>query len=142
MRMSLKTLAIATSTFACAAMLSFGWSPQGGVSLSVDKAQAATRVVVRPSYYSYQGGGLVGGRDVGIGPGIVGGGLPWYAVRAYYDGGPWCSVGRTGLFGGGGVFGGNWTCYSGWPDYKARNGLVCDPGTVIKGGDGILYMCQ
>ena len=48
MSMSLKTLAIATSTFACAALLSFGWSPQGGVSLSVDKAQAYTRVVVRP----------------------------------------------------------------------------------------------
>ena len=48
MRMNLKTLAIATSTVACAALLSFGWSPQGGVSLSVEKAQAATRIVVRP----------------------------------------------------------------------------------------------
>jgi len=119
MSMSLKTLAIATSTFACAAMLSFGWSEQ---------AQARTRLYVSPTYY--------------YAPGQGGAGLPWYAVRAYYADGPWCSVGRTGLFGGGGVFGGNWTCYSGWPDYKARNGLVCDPGTVIKGGDGILYMCQ
>ena len=128
MRMSLKTLAIATSTVACAALLSFGWSPQGGVSLSVDKAQAATRIVVRPYLH---------------GPySVLDGGLPWYAVRAYYADGPWCSVGRTGLFGGGGVFGGNYSCYSGWADYVARNGIVCEPGTVIKGGDGILYMCQ
>ena len=42
----------------------------------------------------------------------------------------------------GGVWGDNWTCYSGWADYAQRNGIVCDPGTVIKGGDGILYECQ
>jgi hypothetical protein len=124
MRMSLKTLAIATSTVACAALLSFGWSPQGGVSLSVDKAQAATRIVVRPYLhgpYSVLGGG----------------GLPWYAVRAYYAGGPWCA--RPGWNGPGLN---NYSCYSGWADYAKLNGLVCEPGTVIKGGDGILYMCQ
>jgi hypothetical protein len=111
MKMSLKTLPIAISTFACAALLSFGWSERGGVSLSIDKAQAYTHVVVRPNahwpYYA-----------------LGGGGLPWYAVRAYYAGGPW-------------TYG-----YSGWADYAARNGLVCTPGTVIKGGDGILYLCQ
>jgi hypothetical protein len=141
MRMSLKTLAIATSTVACAALPSFGWSPQGGVSLSVEKAQAYTRVVVRPNPYSVgpnNRGGLVGGGSVGIGPGIVGGGLPWYAVRAYYAGGPWCAAGAYGY--GPGL--NNYSCYSGWADYKAKNGIVCDPGTVIKGGDGILYMCQ
>jgi hypothetical protein len=128
MSVSLKTLAIATSTFACAALLSFGWSPQGGVSLSVDKAQAYTRVVVRPYLH---------------GPySVLNGGLPWYAVTAYYAGGPWCGV-RAGVFGtAGGVWGGNWTCYSGWADYQQRNAIVCEPGTVIKGGDGILYMCQ
>jgi hypothetical protein len=135
--MSLKTLAIATSTVACAALLSFGWSPQGGVSLSVEKAQAYTRVVVRPNPYGIRGAGLVGGGDVGIGPGIRGGGLPWYAVRAYYAGGPWCA--RPGWQGPGLN---NYSCYSGWADYAARNGIVCEPGTVIKGGDGILYMCQ
>ena len=83
MRMSLKTLAIATSTFACAALLSFGWSPQGSVSLSIDKAQAATRVVVRPYLH---------------GPySVLDGSLPWYAVRAYYAGGPWCA--RGGVYG-------------------------------------------
>jgi hypothetical protein len=120
MRISLKTLAIATSTFACAALLSFGWS---------EPAQARTRLYVSPTYY--------------YAPGQGGAGLPWYAVRAYYAGGPWCSVGGYG-YGAAGWGGGlnNYTCYSGWPDYKARNGIVCDPGTVIKGGDGILYMCQ
>jgi hypothetical protein len=103
----------------------FGWSPQGGLSLSVDKAQAATRIVVRPYLhgpYSVLGGG----------------GLPWYAVRAYYAGGPWCAAGAYGY--GPGL--NNYSCYSGWADYAARNGIVCTPGTVIKGGDGILYMCQ
>ena len=129
MRMSLKTLAIATSTFACAALLSFGWSPQGGVSLSVDKAQAYTRVVVRPYLH---------------GPySVLDGSLPWYAVRAYYAGGPWCAArGAYGYGTAGWGLGNSYSCYSGWPDYKARNGIVCDPGTVIKGGDGILYMCQ
>src|SRR6516164_7945165 len=32
--------------------------------------------------------------------------------------------------------------WAGWSDYAARNGIVCTPGTVIKGGDGILYPCQ
>ena len=39
-QMKLKTIAIATSTFACAALLSIGWSEQRGVSLSVESAQA------------------------------------------------------------------------------------------------------
>jgi len=42
----------------------------------------------------------------------------------------------------GGVWGNSYSCYSGWADYAARNGIVCTPDTVIKGGDGILYMCQ
>jgi hypothetical protein len=37
---SLTTVAVAASTFACAALLSFGWSEQSGVSLSVESAQA------------------------------------------------------------------------------------------------------
>jgi hypothetical protein len=102
----MEAVAPSTSTFACAALLSFGWSPQGGVSLSVDKAQAYTRVVVRPYV-----------RGVAR--------VPWYAVRSYYADGPWSGPN-----------------YAGWSDYAARNGIVCAPGTVIKGGDGILYMCQ
>src|SRR6202795_2495072 len=39
-QMSLTTGVIAASTFACAALLSFGWSEQRGISLSVESAQA------------------------------------------------------------------------------------------------------
>jgi hypothetical protein len=39
-QMSLRTFAIATSAFGCAALLSFSWSEQRGVSLSVESAQA------------------------------------------------------------------------------------------------------
>ena len=50
-----KKIAIAISAFACAAMFSFGWSEQGGISLSIHKAQAATRLVVRPYYHGHYG---------------------------------------------------------------------------------------
>ena len=113
MKMNLKMLAIAASTFACAALLSFGWSPQSGVSLSIDKAQAYTRVVVRPYLH---------------GPyAVLDGSLPWYAVRAYFADGPWSGRGYS---------------WAGWSGYQSHEGIVCTPGTMIKGGDGILYMCQ
>lgn len=54
-------------------------------------------------------------------------GLPWYAVRAYYADGPWS---------------GPYWSYTGWSDYAAQNGIACEPGTLIKGGDGIMYVCQ
>ena len=128
MQITLRKLAIAASTFACAAMLSFSWTEQGGITLSIDKAQAYHRL-------------YVGGHH--LGPYSTLTGLPWYAVRAYYAGGPWCGVGSTVGFGtAGGVWGGNYTCYTGWPDYAARNGIGCTPGSAIKGGDGILYICQ
>ena len=117
-----RKLAIATSTIAVAALFSIGWSERGS-------AQPRTRLHVYRSFGPYRA-------DLS--------GLSWYAVRAYYMGGPWCAVGATGVgFGtAGGPWGGPWTCYSGWPDYKARNGIGCDPGTIVKGGDGIDYVCQ
>ena len=51
----------------------------------------------------------------------------WYAVRAYYFNGPWS---------------GNGYSYTGWADYAARNGIGCVPGTAIKGGDSLMYVCQ
>ena len=113
-QMSLKKIAISASAFACAALLSVGWSEQGGVSLSVNKAEAYVRLLVRPGYAAsavY----------------VPSEGLPWYAVRAYYWGGPWSGPGYS---------------YAGWDDYAARNGIGCRPGTVVKGGDGIMYNCQ
>jgi hypothetical protein len=43
---ALKRIAIATSTVACVALLSFSWSEQCGVSLGIESAQARTN---RPS---------------------------------------------------------------------------------------------
>jgi len=113
MRMTLRTVAIATATFACAASFSPGWSEQGGVSLSVSKAEA---------YRLYVGRGYAASAVY-----VHSDGLPWYAVRAYYWGGPWSGPGFS---------------YTGWDDYAARNGIACTPGTVVHGGDGILYNCQ
>ena len=139
-QISLRKLAIATSTVAVAALFSVGWSEQGGISLSVGSAQARTRLHVYRSYQPYNPYRA----DLS--------GLSWYAVRAYYAGGPWCAVGAGGVgyglgYGGGygpggGPWGGNWTCYSGWDDYAQRNGIGCTPGSIVKGGDGIDYACQ
>jgi hypothetical protein len=71
-----RRLAIAASTFACAALFSLGWSEQGGVTLSVSKAEAQARVYIRSGYAA---------RAVYV----QSAGAPWYAVRAYYFGGPW-----------------------------------------------------
>jgi hypothetical protein len=108
--MDAKKFVAAAAAFACAASLSFSWSEQGGVSLSVHKAEAAARLYVRPLHR----GGYIADTT----------GLPWYAVRAYYAGGPWPAG------------------YSSWPDYAGRNSIGCVPGTLVKGADGIMYVCQ
>ena len=120
-RALLRRFALTVSTIAFAV---------GGLSLSVDSAQAR-RIYVSPHYL---GSPYIADQS----------GLPWYAVRAFYAGGPWCAVGGPGGYGavGGGWGNNNWTCYSGWPDYAQRNGIGCTPGTAIKGGDGIMYVCQ
>ena len=122
----LRKLAIAASTVAFAAMFTVGWSQQRGLSLSVESAQARRLYVTPYPYNSY-----IADQS----------GLPWYAVRAYYAGGPWCGV-ATGF--GFGTAGGlnSWTCYTGWADYAQRNGIGCTPGSIVKGGDGINYVCQ
>jgi hypothetical protein len=93
--MTLGILAIAASTFACAASFSPSWSPQDGLSLATSKAEARVRVYIRTgcaanaNYYTADG-------------------LPWYAVRAYYFGGPWSGPGYS---------------YTVWSDHAARNGF-------------------
>jgi len=114
MKMTLRTAAIATATFACAALFSPGWSEQGGVSLSVSKAEAYSRLYVgRP----YAASAIY----------VPSEGLSWYAVRAYYSGGPWSGRAYS---------------YAGWDDYAKQYGIGCTPGKVVKGGDGIMYNCQ
>ena len=104
----------------------------------------------------YYGGGGFGGRTGYYGGGYGGGGYGgggWGARAGYYGGG--------GLFGARAAYGGPYGAYaaapattqsappwslveayhnngpfygySGWEDYKARNGIGCDPGTVNNG---------
>jgi len=128
---------IAISAVAVATLFSVGWSEQGGLSLSVQSAQARARLYVGRYYYNPFRADLTG--------------VPWNAVRAYYAGGPWCATGvgfgtgvgyGTGLGFGTGWWAGRWGCYSGWDDYAQRNGIGCTPGSIVKGGDGINYVCQ
>ena len=108
--MSLRTVAIAASTFAGAALLSFGWSEQGTVSLSVDSAQArvgrpltpmsgagVARRQYRRAGYGYGAGavgaGVAGAAAIGTAAAVAAtspgwGAGPYYGGRPYY-GGAW-----------------------------------------------------
>ena len=108
----MKKFAIA-ATAALATLFSVGWS--------VDSAQAR-RLYVSSGYYYHP-----------YNPYRVDPALSWYAVRAYYMGGPWSGTGPGGLWA--------WS-YNGWSDYASRYGIGCTPGTIVKGGDGIDYVCQ
>ena len=135
--------ALAASAFVCAAMFSFSWSEQSGVSLSVDNAQAQSGTQ-HTGFVPHKGPG--GRLYVTRNPSPYTGdlsGLPWYAVRAYYAGGPWCGVVPGSYATAVELFGRqSWTCYSDWGNYKQVNGIGCDPGTVVKGGEGVNYVCQ
>src|SRR5215470_787464 len=69
------------ATVAFAAVFSVGWSDQHGLSLSGDSAQARARLYVAPYYYN---------------PYVAGTSDTWYAVRAYYAGGPWVGTPANG----------------------------------------------
>src|ERR1700730_5475734 len=57
MKVALKRTAIATSTVACVALLSFSWSEQRGVSLGVESAQGADRSTVGVARRQYRRSG-------------------------------------------------------------------------------------
>jgi hypothetical protein len=69
--------ALAASAFTCAALLSFGWSEQGGISLSIDSAQArvgrpltpvsAAGVARRQNRRAVYGAGAVGAGAAAVG---------------------------------------------------------------------------
>jgi hypothetical protein len=134
MRMSLRTVAIATSTFACAALLSFGWSQQTGVSISVESAQArvgrpltpvsVAGVARRQTRRAVYGAGIAGAAAVGTAAYYGGAGGPYYQSASYYGGGPYASYGYPAQ------------------DYATRNGWVCHPGTMVKLDDGLMHRCQ
>ena len=130
--MTLRKVAIAASAFACAAVLSFGWSEQGGVSLSIESAQARVGRPLTPM--SVAGVARRQTRRAVVGAGIVGAGV--VGAGAYYAG--------RGYYGGGGPYAyyGTGYGYTGWDDYAARNGFVCRPGTGFRGQDGLQHLCQ
>ena len=126
-QISLRKVAIVASAFVCATLLSFSWSEQGGVSLSIEGAQArvgrpltpvsVAGVARRQTRRAVYGAGVVGAGMVGAG--MVGAGVA--GAYAYYGTG----------------YG-----YNGWNDYAARNGIVCQPGTYFRGDDGLQHLCQ
>ena len=132
-RLSVAKIAIATTTFACTALLSFSWSEQRGASLSIESAQARvgrplTPVSVagvvrrqnRRAAYGY-GAGVVGAgvAAAAIGTAAAAATSPWgYGYGSYaYAGGPYA-------YGGSGYF-----ASSPWGDYECRNpyGYPCNP---------------
>ena len=178
----LTTVAIAASTFACAVLLSFGWSERGGVSLSVEGAQArvgrpltpvsVAGVARRQTRRAVYGAGAIGAGAVAVGtaaavaatsPNWGWGGSPYHTDTGYHGGDPYYGRGplgaRAAYYGSGpyaaGVSEGHpweavrayyqdgpWYGYSGWDDYAARNGIVCTPGSVVHGDNGLMYRCQ
>ena len=141
--------AIAVSTLACAAIVSFHWSKQDGISMSVESAQARvgrplTPVSVagvgrRQTRRAIYGAGIAGAAVAGTAAAVAA--APYYG-GGYYTGGPY--YGGAGYYSGAAYFaGGPGAAYAySAPDYATRNGFVCQPGTWVKLDDGKQYPCQ
>ena len=158
--------ALAIASFACATIFSFGWSEQGGVSVSVESAQArvgrpltpmsaagvARRQTRRAGYgYGGYGYGLAGAAAVGAAGAVAAATAPYgggwgnntwdnsydsYAAQNDPNYGQPFYPHRA-YYGGSPYYG-----YAGWEDYSKRNGIACVPGTLTKLGDGQSYICQ
>jgi hypothetical protein len=130
--------ALAASAFACAALLSFGWSEQRGISLSVESAQArvgrpltpmsVAGVARRHTRRAVYGAGIAGAAVIGAAGAVAAApyyGGAYYGGAGYYSGGP------------------HYASY-GYPvqDYATRNGFVCQPGTLVRLDDGLQHPCQ
>ena len=125
--------ALAVSVFTCATMLSFDWSEQKGVSLSIERAQAQMDYPYTPGVARRQARRAAAG-VAAVGAGAVAAG----ATAAYYGsgGGPYAYYadgGSAAYYGGPGV----WS-----QDYAARNGIICQPGTMVRLDDGLMHRCQ
>jgi hypothetical protein len=132
-KMNLRNVAMATSTFACAALLSFGWSEQRGVSLGLESAQArigrpwtpvsvagVARRHYRRAAYGY-GAGVVGVGALGAAVaanrwGYYGGGYPYvgsyyvgYPYVGSYYGGYYDAYPYSGYYSGGPYLGSGWS---------------------------------
>jgi len=121
--------ALAVSIFTCATMLSFGWSEQRGASLSIAHAQAQMGDPNTPGDVRRQA------RRTAVGVAAAGAGVAAAgATAAYYGGGgPYAYYGGPGVYSGPGA----WS-----QDYAARNGIICQPGTMVRLDDGMMHRCQ
>jgi hypothetical protein len=152
-KMSLRTFAIATSAFACGALLSFSWSEQRGVSLSVESAQARVGRPLTP-----MSGAGVARRHYrrgayGYGAGVVGTGLGAAAIGTAAAVGaapsPWGWRGNpyntgtvapaTSAWGSQAYYGAPTANPSGW--YIQGGVLACTSGTLVTGGKGLPFRC-
>ena len=131
---SVGKIAIATAAFACATLLSFGWSGERGVSLSIESAQArvghpttaASAAGVSRRHYrraAYGPGGVVGA-GVAAGAGLAAGAVGTAAAiaTAPFGGGPYAYAG-PGPYAGPGWAGGYYAS-SPWGDY------ACSPSAA------------
>ena len=157
--------ALAVSVLACASMLSFDWSEQKGVSLSIERAQAqmddaaSPAITTRRSARRAGRATAMGASAAAVGAGAVaagataayyaGGGPTYGTAGPYYTGtGPYAYYGGNGPYAGSGpsYTGGAYAYYGGpgvWSqDYAARNGIVCQPGTLVRLEDGLMHRCQ
>ena len=106
----------------------YGYGAAGAIGTAAAVGTAAAIGATSP-YYTGGGrgspyyGGTVRGARAAYDGGYPTQPTPHYAVRAYYEGGPWHG-------------------YSGWDDYKARNYISCTPGDMTKLDDGQMYVCQ
>ena len=80
----------------------------------------------------YRGAPVARAAALGVGAAAVGAAATGYGLYGPYGYGQFSGA-RANYFG---------APYSGWSDYASRNGLVCQPGTLWTGPDGLQHMCQ
>jgi hypothetical protein len=156
---SLGKAALAVSVFACATMLSFDGSEQRGGSLSIGHAYAQMMDEPESPALTTRRSARRAGRATAMGAGAAAAGagaVAAGATAAYYAGsgpayggaGPYAYYGGNSPYAGSGpsYTGGAYAYYGGpgvWSqDYAARNGIICQPGTLVRLEDGLMHRCQ
>ena len=138
-QLSLGKIAIATTTFACTALLSFGWSELRGVSLSIESAQARVGRPLTPvsvagvARRQYRRGAYGYGYGAGVvGAGLAAGAIGTAAVAAATS--PWGYYGNNGS-------GGGYYSASTWGDHECHPSqtYACNPYAAKDWGNGWGY---
>lgn len=141
--------ALAAAVFICASMLSFDGSEQKGVSLSIERAYAQMQEPSSPAVTPRRSARRAGratamGADAAA---VAAGAVAAGATAAYYAGSRPYAGNAYAYYGGNGPYAGSGAAwYSGpgvWSqDYAARNGIICQPGSMIRLEDGLMHRCQ